>query len=146
MRTIILTATFLFSILSLPAQQSLNSFFDDANSFFKSYIQDGKVDYLSVQQNPSQLNNLRLQIEQATLDDTDDNTRQAFYINAYNILVIAQVVDHYPLNSVLSVPGFFDRNTFSIGGEKLTLNQIEKKDYSKPLKMPDSTLCWSVVR
>ena len=35
--------------------------------------------------------------------------RKAFYLNAYNLMVIGAVVEQYPLTSVMKVPGFFDK-------------------------------------
>ena len=61
---------------------------------------------------------------------------KAFYINAYNILVIKNVVDHYPINSPKDVDGFFDKIKHDVAGEKLTLNEIEKNKLMKPYNDP----------
>ena len=57
----------------------------------------------------------------------DAQTLKAFEINAYNILVIKGIVDRYPVESPLTIAGFFDGNKYRVGGELMTLNDLEKK-------------------
>ncbi len=49
----------------------------------------------------------------------------AFYINAYNILTVSAVVERFPIESVMSVPGFFDTITHTVAGNPRTLNSLE---------------------
>lgn len=60
----------------------------------------------------------------------------AFWINAYNALVLQTVIDHfpirgrakeYPANSIRQIPGAFEKRTFSVGGRNVTLDGIEKE-------------------
>lgn len=55
--------------------------------------------------------------------------RLAFYINAYNILAIKVVLDHWPLKSIKDVGNFFTpvwkKKAGLIGGKSITLNEIE---------------------
>jgi Protein of unknown function, DUF547 len=52
----------------------------------------------------------------------------AFWINAYNGLVIQGVLERYPgLESVIEVEGFFDGERHAVAGEELTLNEIERR-------------------
>ena len=56
------------------------------------------------------------------------NVQLAFWVNAYNALVIKGMVDNYPTTSVRKVKwfgGFFYRLKFQVAGETYTLNQIE---------------------
>lgn len=131
MRALLFSITFILLQLGLVAQSGLNSFFNDAGQFFQTHVKNGLVDYTAIQQNQQTLTSLRNQIAAASLGSADANTRQAFYINAYNILVIGQVVDNYPLTSPLRVSGFFDGQRFTVAGEKITLNQLEKDNLLK---------------
>lgn len=63
----------------------------------------------------------------------------AYWSNAYNALMIRAVVDHYPIGSVTEIAaahGVFNRLHFPVGGERLTLDGIEKgillQDYDEP--------------
>jgi hypothetical protein len=52
----------------------------------------------------------------------------AYWINAYNALVLRGVIDAYPVKSVKDIKyfsGFFNRTWFNVGGESYTLNNIE---------------------
>ena len=49
----------------------------------------------------------------------------AFYINAYNACCIKAILDNYPVHTPKDVDGFFDKLKFDVGGEKLTVNEIE---------------------
>jgi hypothetical protein len=60
----------------------------------------------------------------------------AFWLNAYNAIVLRTVVNHYPIrgraagypsDSIRQIPGAFDRTTHRVAGRTLTLDQIEKE-------------------
>ncbi|MEM6360586.1 MAG: DUF547 domain-containing protein, partial [Bacteroidota bacterium] len=48
--------------------------------------------------------------------------KNAFFVNAYNLIVIYQVAKFYPLKSPLDRSGFFDRVKHTVAGESITLN------------------------
>ena len=75
----------------------------------------------------AKLNELVDMIGSYAFKSKDKNTQKAFLINAYNILVIKNVVDNYPISKPLDVPGFFDRKKFNVAGMSLTLSDIENK-------------------
>jgi hypothetical protein len=49
----------------------------------------------------------------------------AFYTNAYNAIVLEQVLVHERPASVLKVKGFFDGIKHTVAGEQMTLNDLE---------------------
>ncbi len=53
--------------------------------------------------------------------------RKAFYINAYNAMAVAIVLEHYPTPSIRSVDGAFQALRKRIAGELLTLDDIENR-------------------
>ena len=58
------------------------------------------------------------------------NHSLAYWINAYNALVLKGVVDAYPIDSVKDIKilnGFFRRTNFSVGGRAITLDAIENQ-------------------
>ncbi len=106
---------------------SLDDFFKDANRFFGIYVSDGRVDYAAIKADRSALDKLVAMIGSADLSSETTNTKIAFYINAYNLLVMKSVADNYPLAKPTDVAGFFDLKKHQIAGEYLTLNDIENK-------------------
>lgn len=113
------------------AQTPINAtFFDQVDAFLKDYVKGGSITYDQLKDNTT-LDALTQTVATADLSGKEDAFKQAFYINAYNLLVIQGAADAYPLSSVLEVGGFFDTQKKLIAGEKLTLNQLEKETLLK---------------
>jgi len=106
------------------------TFFSDADAFFKTQVKNGLVDYASAKSS-AQLSKLISTIAKADLSQSDDKTKQAFYVNAYNLHVINKVASAYPLRSVMDKAGFFDSDKVEVAGEQLTLNKLEKEKLLK---------------
>ena len=64
-------------------------------------------------------------LQNAEIDNFSGREKLAFLINAYNALVIKNVLNHWPIKSPMDVEGFFDKKIFNLAGESVTLNQIE---------------------
>ncbi len=118
----ILSVLVLFTSVNIFGQKAINT---AADSFFKQHVKNGQVNYKGIKDNPEALNNLVEQIGNYKSQGKESDF--SFYLNAYNVLVIKQVVENYPLDSPLSIDGFFDKKTFLVAGEKITLNHIENE-------------------
>ncbi|MAE86877.1 MAG: DUF547 domain-containing protein [Flammeovirgaceae bacterium] len=103
-----------------------DEFFVNANQFFQTYVKHGLVDYEYIKVNSRSINQLTDQIANYLVTGKDPVTQKAFYTNAYNILVIKQVVDNLPINGPWDVDGFFDTNEFEVAGRMVTLDELEK--------------------
>ncbi|WP_310393165.1 DUF547 domain-containing protein [Hymenobacter sp.] len=113
---------------SLPAATS---------AFLAKFVDsDGNVNYAAIKRNPLELKGLLRRVETFDAAAAKGPDREAFYLNAYNLLVIGEVVARYPLESVQKVPGFFDKNLVSVAGEKLTLNDLEAQKLRQPYADP----------
>jgi len=110
-----------------PAE-TLAVFFTAADKFLKSNVLQGSglVNYPRIRADKTELNALVFKIASANLNQTTDAEKQAFYINAYNILVIKQIADNNLPASPLDVPGFFNQTKFQVAQKTLTLDQLEK--------------------
>lgn len=116
---------FLFLIVTSVSAQEVGAFFSKSDSFFKEYVVDGKVKYAAIKNNPEALNDVLESAKSITVSKSNAATYQAFWINAYNLLVIDGIVKNYPLKSPLDVAGFFDKTKHEIAGKSVTLNGIE---------------------
>jgi len=114
--------------LSVIAQSDLSGFFEKADVFFDANVKDNRVRYATIKKNAKALNNLLDLIAAASVEDVTEATEKAFYINAYNLLVIKGVVDAYPIKKPTEVSGFFDSKKYTVAGKKYTLNNLEKKE------------------
>ena len=126
MKKLILTAFGVLVVLSSNAQ-TLNSFLNEANAFFRKYVTNGQVGYAGLKKNKQELESLVNQIGSFNTVDLNPTEQKAFFINAYNISVINGIIKHYPTNSPLAINGFFDSKKHKIAGENITLNKLEKE-------------------
>jgi hypothetical protein len=110
--------------LNLPL---MAGFFEPADQFFKTYVEDGLVKYEELHRNLAALDSLVEEIAAFEISTVREATQKAFYINAYNVLMIHTVVEHYPVGSPLDIDGVFDSIRHVVGGQRMTLDDIEKE-------------------
>ena len=142
MRTITLIAFCAFCLFSQKGHAELNNFFQKTDQFLEKHVVNGLVDYAAINENREQLEELSILIAQAERPDKA-SVRKAFYINAYNILAIKQVINHYPIESPKDVDGFFDGITHKVHGQAMTLDKLEKQTLFK--EFPDARVHFAVI-
>lgn len=101
-------------------------FFEESKNFFEKYVSKGWVDYQGIINNQEELDELLNIIATYPIDEASSQTEKAFLINAYNILVIKGIIDDYPTKSPLDIPNYFDEAKYTVAGQKVSLNQLEK--------------------
>lgn len=106
---------------------NLNNFFDKTDAFFRKYVADGSVAYSKVKDNISEVEGLYHETGSMDLSGASPQEKKAFYIDAYNLVVIYWVAKHYPLKSPMDDSGFFDKVRHTVAGESMTLNSLEIK-------------------
>lgn len=126
----------LLTLACMVGQAQVASFFTKAEAFFAKNISNGMVDYAGIKANSAELKDLVNGIATYSLSAADAKTQKAFLINAYNILVIKNVVDHYPIAKPTDVTGFFDAIKFNLAGTQITLSDIENKKIRPVFKDP----------
>ncbi|WP_430411592.1 DUF547 domain-containing protein [Kordia sp.] len=114
-------------ITAFGVAQNTNTFFKASDTFFKAYVKDGKVNYKAIKKNTAELDEILASTNSITVAKSDANTYQAYWINIYNLSVIKGIVNNYPVKSPLDINGFFDKTKHTVGGKKITLNDIEHK-------------------
>lgn len=110
-----------------PKANELASFFQSTDKFMRSNVSGGRVGYSSIASNPSALNALAKTIADMDLSGASSTKKQAFYINAYNILVIKSLIDNNLPQGPLKVNGFFDAKQHKVAGKSVTLDKLEKQ-------------------
>lgn len=107
------------------------------SAFLAKFVDgEGNVNYAAIKRNPLELQGLLRRVASFDAAAAQPADREAFYLNAYNLLVIGEVVARYPLESVQKVPGFFDKNLVRVAGESLTLNDLETRKLRQPYADP----------
>lgn len=97
------------------------------------------VDYQTLKKT-GQIEAVYQQIKAFPIEKLADNEEKlAFYINAYNILAIKMVLDHWPLTSIKDAGNIFrpvwSKTAGVIGGKDISLDDIEN-DILRPLGEP----------
>jgi Protein of unknown function, DUF547 len=98
-------------------------------------VRDGWVYYRALKADRAKLDGYVNLLATTAVDKLSTNDRIAFWLNAYNALVLRTVIDQYPMpqrsreypaRSVRQIPGAFERLTRRVAGRSLTLDQIEQ--------------------
>ena len=98
-------------------------------------VRDGLVYYRALKGGRAKLDGYINSLAAVPIDSTPREEQMAFWLNAYNALVLQTVVDHYPIvqrtreypaRSIRQIPGAFERLTHRVGGKTVTLDQIEQ--------------------
>jgi hypothetical protein len=101
------------------------------------YVREGLVYYRALASERGNLDRYisNLDVPRAANEGWSRDTQAAFWLNAYNALVLRTVVNAYPIrgrsadypsNSIRQVPGAFDRK-HRVAGRVVTLDEIEKE-------------------
>lgn len=122
------------------SQKPLKKFFKKSNRFFRSYVSDGKVDYHKIISDPTPLEKLTAFIAIADLKKASSLRQKAFYLNAYHILLINNVIRNYPVLFPLETIGFFSCVRHPVAGDTMSLNEIESLKLIKAYK--DLRVCF----
>lgn len=105
--------------------------FDDV---LDTQVRDGHVYYRALKANRAPLDRYVASLAQTALPPSR-NAQIAFWLNAYNAIVMRTVVDHYPIasrtsaypaHSIKQIAGAFERTSYVVAGKRLTLDQIEQ--------------------
>jgi hypothetical protein len=127
----------LWLALSVGSVEAYGQQFDHSawDHVLREFVNEqGRVDYAALKANPAELN--RYMTELASRSPVSDpqnfptrESQLAYWINAYNALVLKGVIDHWPIESVRKIGGlpysFFWRKKFVLGERKYTLDAIE---------------------
>lgn len=132
------------SAAAQPVPSSVHPLHRPFDQLLDVYVRDGFVYYNALRIERSALDayvaSLNRPAAVALAKGTADE-QKAFWINAYNALVLRTVIDHfpirgrakdYPASSIRQVPGAFEKPTHRVAGRMVSLDGIEK-DILAPL-------------
>jgi hypothetical protein len=99
------------------------------------HVRDGFVYYRALKAERGRLDAYVASLAHASIESATREQQVAFWLNAYNAVVLQTVVDHYPIQqrtrdypprSIRQIPGAFERLPHRIAGKAITLDQIEQ--------------------
>ncbi|MDT0641289.1 DUF547 domain-containing protein [Zunongwangia sp. F363] len=118
--------TFLiFFFSAFLSAQNQAEFLNKADNFFRTYVENGKVNYAEIKENSNELKEILNLAKSFNPDPSNSDNFKAFWVNAYNLAVIDGIVKGYPVSSPLDIKGFFDEELHSLGQQSVTLDKIE---------------------
>lgn len=89
----------------------------------------GMVDYKGLKANKedfSKLESYLKSVADAKVSGSQ-NAQLAFYLNAYNAIVLHSIIENLPTKSVMKIDGFFKKDAHPVAGKKVTLDHLEHK-------------------
>lgn len=102
------------------------------------HVRDGLVYYKALQADRGRLNRYIASLNAPSVasgySKWSNDQKKAFWLNAYDALVLQTVITHYPIrgaakgypaNSIRQIPGAFEKTTHAIAGRQVTLDHIE---------------------
>ena len=128
MRKVLILIAALGVVASPRAQSTYDQLLD-------LYVRDGFVYYRALKQDRSKLDAYVAALATASIDTAPKAEQLAFWLNAYNAIVLRTIIDHYPItqrtaeylpHSIRQIPGAFERLPHKVAGRTLTLDQIEQ--------------------
>lgn len=105
------------------------------DTILDTYVRDGMVYYRALRTDRRRLDAYLNSIAEVAVGERPREAQIAFWLNAYDALVLRTVIDHYPIvarskdyppRSIRQIPGAFERITHRVGRSALTLDQIEQ--------------------
>lgn len=129
-----LTALAAFLLLATPftgAAKSQPDPIDHSNwdALLRDYVNaESRVDYQRLaEKGLSEFDAYVAAIAEADTAELTADQSKAFLINAYNALTVRWILRHYPVPSIWSTPDPFKEVRHTVGGEQLSLDQIESR-------------------
>jgi Protein of unknown function, DUF547 len=133
------------------SQQSGFSLADYAAVLEEHVTGEGLVQYQRLKSNRETLDRFVAalgKLRKEEFESWDEDEQVAFWINAYNALTLSAIINHYPIQPVLSessgvprnsirhIPGVWDGLQFTVMGSAVTLDQIEHQILRKRFDEP----------
>lgn len=126
------------STQSVAAKSALSH--DIFNDLLRKYVNStGDVNYVGFKKDNAKLTAyLEVLKNNPPQSNWSKNKEMAYWINLYNAFTIYAIVEKYPINSVMNLEDgkVWDKKKIVIGGESLSLNNIEKDKLLKRFKEP----------
>jgi len=124
--------------LLVPVEYPLTYEFPTYDSLLKRCVSGDLVGYKVLANSPD-LNQAVDELERINPSRlATPRDRLAFWINAYNLLVLKNIADHYPMKSVRDVDHFMSLRKFVIGGVPYSVEDIQRREIMPMLKRTDS--------
>ncbi len=143
--------------MTLPGQSPLPELYKACEIIYGQYVNDkGEVNYSLLRRKRSDLNNILSYLKSvhpAQIMAMNDEEKQAFWINTYNLCTLKLIIDNYPIqpkwymilypnNSIMQISDPWTKNYFDIQGLQYNLQEIEQELLLQRFK--DPRICFAL--
>ena len=136
----VLIAAALLAALAVVTPAAQESLADGArrktfDQLLDLYVRNGDAYYRALKAERGKLDGFVALQATTAVDKMSREEQIAFWLNAYNALVLKTIIDHYPIagasgaypaKSIRQISGAFERLPHRVAGRSLTLDQIEQ--------------------
>ena len=136
----VLLAAALLAALAVVTPAAQESLADGArlktfDQLLDLYVRNGDAYYRALKAERGKLDGFVAQQGTTAVDKMSREEQIAFWLNAYNALVLKTIIDHYPIaggsgaypaKSIRQISGAFERLPHRVAGRTITLDQIEQ--------------------
>jgi hypothetical protein len=136
---LVLVAAAAAASLAQPVPSTVHPLHQPFDRLLDTYVRDGFVYYNALRIERAALDRYVASLNSttaATLAKGTPDEQKAFWINAYNALVLRTVIDHfpirgrakeYPASSIRQISGAFEKPAHRVAGRLVSLDVIEKE-------------------
>jgi hypothetical protein len=115
------------------------------NQLLKAYVRDELVDYRGLKKDEKRLKQCVDELARVSPDHLQNRTEElCFWINAYNLLVLKNIVDRYPIRSTRAIANSFSLRDFLVGGKPYSVEKIEMLQLRRLLSGQDGRILFTV--
>jgi len=136
----VIAAAAAFSAQPMAQDRLAGAARDGFDRTLDQYVREGLVYYRALRVERASLDRFVTAIADVSLTGAHRDDRLAFWLNAYNALVLRTIIDRYPTGgrsalyppgSIRQIPGAFEQVEHRVAGQTLTLDQIERIELSE---------------
>lgn len=106
--------------------------FDKYKQLLKEFVKDNSVDYAALKKSPLLKESMREIAHISPAKMINDKERLSYWLNVYNLIVIKECADRFPIKDLRELANDPTRRKFTVGGDKLSMQTI-KVDKIEPL-------------
>jgi hypothetical protein len=123
-----------FRLATIKTDKPKTYEFHHYNNLLKQYVKNGLVNYQSLLKD-KEIDIALSELERTSpLDLGSSKAKLAFWINVYNLLVVKNIIDYYPVVNLDELGQSTKQKKFVVGGKLYTIYEIENNELNKLVK------------
>lgn len=136
--------SYLQSIL-VPTEHPATYRFTGFDQLMRAHVKGELVDYQAIRKESARLKLAVDELKHISPDRLESPTEElCFWINAYNLLVIEDIMEHYPVQNAKGLSDIFSVHNFVVGGKPYSVERIEQLEIRPRIARGDARALFTV--